>query len=123
MAAQAKHNTVTRTPPLTNIQHLLTTRFNLPEATANRRRQLERRLERWWVQASRGERLVTVAVIVGGTVAIVNSAAWAIALSYIMRQRRKAAEAARQSVREAAQTAAAAAEELADELQDWVEVQ
>lgn len=121
MATRVKLDKMAGTPSLKNIQSLVTTRLGVPEATARTRRKLQRRVERWWAQASRSERVVTVAVVVGGTVAIVNSAAWAIALSYIMRQRAKAAKAARESVKEAAEVAAAAAEELADELEELIE--
>lgn len=46
---------------------------------------------RWWSRLSATERIVTTCVVVGGVVAVVNSTAWAIATSYMARQRARVA--------------------------------
>jgi hypothetical protein len=44
---------------------------------------------RWWMHLRQSERIVTMALLVGGTVAVINSTAWAIAVSYMARQKTK----------------------------------
>ena len=42
---------------------------------------------RWWETLGKSERIVAMSLATGGVVAIVNSTAWAIAVSYMERQR------------------------------------
>lgn len=42
---------------------------------------------RWWDTLDRPERIVAMSLATGGVVAIVNSAVWAFAVSYMARQR------------------------------------
>ncbi|HEV2459539.1 MAG TPA: hypothetical protein VGS80_14370 [Ktedonobacterales bacterium] len=42
---------------------------------------------RWWETLGKAERIVAMSLATGGVVAIVNSTAWAIAVSYMERQR------------------------------------
>ncbi len=49
---------------------------------------------RWWTHLRQSERIATIALLVGGTVAVINSTAWAIATSYMAHQKRKARQTA-----------------------------
>jgi hypothetical protein len=42
---------------------------------------------RWWETLGKAERIVAMSLATGGVVAIVNSMAWAIAVSYMERQK------------------------------------
>ena len=56
---------------------------------------LKRRpLFHWWTHLRQSERIVTMSLLVGGIVAVINSTAWAIATSYMSRQRTKARQSA-----------------------------
>lgn len=46
-----------------------------------------RQVVRWWETLGRPERIVAMSLAAGGAVAIVNSAVWAIAVSYMARQK------------------------------------
>lgn len=46
-----------------------------------------RQVVRWWETLGRPERIVAMSLAAGGTVAIVNSAVWAVAVSYMARQK------------------------------------
>lgn len=46
----------------------------------------------YWAGLSRAERLATIAIVTGGLVAIINSTAWACAVSYMERQKARAAQ-------------------------------
>lgn len=46
---------------------------------------------RWWETLERPERIVAMSLATGGVVAIVNSAVWALAVSYMARQKTLAA--------------------------------
>lgn len=48
---------------------------------------LMRSMLRWWETLGRPERIVAMSLAVGGTVAITNSAIWAIAVSYMAHQK------------------------------------
>lgn len=44
----------------------------------------------YWMGLSRAERLATLAIVTGGLIAIINSTAWAFAVSYMARQKTRA---------------------------------
>ncbi|HKS71105.1 MAG TPA: hypothetical protein VJQ45_11825 [Ktedonobacterales bacterium] len=46
-----------------------------------------RHVVRWWETLDRPERIVAMSLATGGVVAIVNSAVWALAVSYMARQK------------------------------------
>lgn len=46
-----------------------------------------RNVARWWDTLGRPERIVAMSLVAGGAVAIVNSAVWALAVSYMARQK------------------------------------
>ncbi len=46
-----------------------------------------RHVVRWWETVGRPERIVAMSLAAGGVVAIVNSAVWAVAVSYMARQK------------------------------------
>lgn len=46
-----------------------------------------RHVVRWWETLGRPERIVAMSLAAGGAVAIVNSAVWAVAVSYMARQK------------------------------------
>ena len=46
-----------------------------------------RQVARWWETLGRPDRLVAMSLAAGGVVAIVNSTVWAVAVSYMARQK------------------------------------
>ena len=63
---------------------------NKPVILSRGRRRATPPFFHWWTHLTRTERIVTMSLAVGGLVAIVNSITWAIAASYMTRQKSKA---------------------------------